>query len=138
MVPPGVTVAQHIENLGTSTAGSPICVGKQGVHEDVSRKLFDLEVNDLKADFKKKEQKYLARIAELEAQENATKTLIGMRDAAWESAFNQAITIAKMAVLTHNSPIKDSVEGLIKGIEKPSDLRTVSVSQSRNVAAREV
>ena len=82
MVPPGVTVAQHIENLGTSTAGSPICVGKQGVHEDVSRKLFDLEVNDLKADFKKKEQEYLARIAELEAQENATKTLIGMRDAA--------------------------------------------------------
>ena len=138
MVPPGVTVAQHIENLGTSTAGSPICVGKQGVHEDVSRKLFDLEVNELKSAFKEKEQKYLARIAELEAQENATKTLVGMRDAAWESAFNQAITIAKMAVLTHNSPIKDSVEGMIKGIEKPSDLRTVSVPQSWNVAAQEV
>ena len=134
MVPPGVTVAQHIENLGTSTAGSPICVGKQGVDEDVSRKLFDLEVND----FKEKEQKYLARIAELEAQENATKTLIGMRDAAWESAFNQAITIAKMAVLTQNSPVKDSVEGMIEGIKKPSDLRTVSVPQSWNVAAQEV
>ena len=63
MVPPGVTVAQHIENLGTSTAGSPICVGEQGVHEDVSRTLFDLEVND----FKEKEQKYQERIAELEA-----------------------------------------------------------------------
>ena len=61
-----------------------------------------------------------------------------MRDAAWESAFNQAITIAKMAVLTQNSPIKDSVEGMIKGIEKPSDLRTVSVPQSWNVAAQEV
>ena len=134
MVPPGVTVAQHIENLGTSTAGSPICVGKQGVDEDVSRKLFDLEVND----FKKKEQKYLARIAELEAQENATKTLVGMRDAAWESAFNQAITIAKMAVLTQNSPNNDLVEEMIKGIKKPSDLRTVSVPQSWNVAAQEV
>lgn len=134
MVPPGVTVAQHIENLGTPTAGSPICVGKQGVDEDVSRKLFDLEVND----FKKKEQKNLARIAELEAQEIATKTLIGMRDAAWESAFNQAITIAKMAVLTQNSPNRDLVEGMIEGIKKPSDLRTVSESQSRNVTAREV
>ena len=64
VVPPGVTLAQHMKNLGVSTAGSPICVGEQGVHEDVSRKLFDLEVND----FKEKEQKYLARIAELEAQ----------------------------------------------------------------------
>ena len=83
-VPPGVTLAQHMKNLGVSTAGSPICVGEQGVHEDASRTLFDLEVND----FKEKELKYQERIAESEAQENATKTLIGMRDAAWESAFN--------------------------------------------------
>ena len=82
--------------------------------------MFDLEVND----FKEKEQKYQERIAELEAQENATKTLIGMRDAAWESAFNQAITIAEMAVLT--LPNRDLVEGMIEGIKKPSDFRTVS------------
>ena len=120
--------------MGTSTAGSPICVGEQGVHEDVSRKLFDLEVSD----FKSKEETYLQKIRDLEAQENATKTLIGMRDAAWESAFTQIKQIAKMALLAH--PNKDVVEGMIDNIKTPTELGqgSVSVSESPNMAAKEL
>ena len=120
--------------MGTPTAGSPICVGEQGVHENVSRKLYDLEVNDFKA----KEETYLQKIRDLEAQENATKTLIGMRDAAWESAFTQIKQIAKMALLAH--PNKDIVEGMINNIKTPTELGqcSVSVSESQNMEAREL
>ena len=60
-VPPGVSVAEHMENHSTPSRGSPIQVGGQGrgESEDAIRELYDRELRDAEdkiATLTKKEQ----------------------------------------------------------------------------------
>ena len=89
-VPPGVSVAEHIENHSTPSRGSPIQVGGQGrgESEDAIRELYGRELRDAED-----------KIATLKKKEQVMKNVMGMRDVAWKSAYEQALMIAKVAGL---------------------------------------
>ena len=116
-VPPGVSVAEHIENHSTPSRGSPIQVGGQGrgESEDAIRELYGRELRDAED-----------KIATLKKKEQVMKNVMGMRDVAWKSAYEQALMIAKVAGLLAKSKAPEfDVEPMIEKINFPTDLSSI-------------
>lgn len=124
-VPPGMSVVEHMEKLSTPSRGSPIQVGGQGRGESedaIIRELYDRELRDAK----EIQEGLRDKIATLTKKEQVMTNVMGMRDVAWKSAYEQALTIAKVAGLLAKSKAPEfDVGSMIKQINFPTDLTSI-------------